>query len=117
VVFFWQPVHFWALALKYEDDYRAAGIKMLPVTHGAEATRRQILLWSLLLLVSSLVVYGLRLAGAVYLAAAALGGGLILALAVQNLRDRSMEAASRLFHGSNAYLGVLYLLMILDGRV
>lgn len=115
VVFAWQPVHFWALALKYTDDYRSAGIKMLPVTHGAQATRRQILVWTVLLLASSLLVYTLRLGGAVYLVAAVAGGALMLWAALQNLRDDGTQAASRLFHGSNIYLGVLYLLMIFDG--
>ena len=115
VVFAWQPVHFWALALRHAEDYRRAGIKMLPVTHGPAVTRRQILVWTLALFASSLLVHALGLAGWIYLAAAVAGGLAMLAAAVQNLRDEGTQAASRLFHASNLYLGVLYLLMILDG--
>ncbi|HEX6988982.1 MAG TPA: UbiA family prenyltransferase, partial [Bacillota bacterium] len=115
VVFAWQPVHFWALALKYTDDYRRAGIKMLPVTHGAAVTRRPILVWTVGMVAASLLVHRLGMGGPVYLAVAAAGGALMLWTAVDTLREQGTRAAWRLFHWSNLYLGVLYLLMILDG--
>ncbi|MFO7246155.1 MAG: heme o synthase [Thermaerobacter sp.] len=114
VVFAWQPVHFWALALKYTDDYRRAGIKMLPVTHGDRVTRRQILIWTVLMIAVSVALYPMGLGGVVYLAVAAAGGAVMLATAVQTLREEGTSAAWRLFHWSNLYLGVLYLLMIID---
>ena len=114
LVFAWQPVHFWALALLHTDDYRRAGIKMLPVTHGPAATRRQILLWTVLLLGASIAVYALDLAGYVYLAGALGFGAWLLVLAVRNLRDEGLATAARLFHTSNGYLALLYLLLILD---
>lgn len=114
LVFAWQPVHFWALALRYAEDYRRAGIKMLPVTHGNAKTRRHILLWTLILLATSISVYVLDVAGVYYVTAAAVCGAGLLALALRNLRDSGMRTATTLFHSSNAYLALLYVLLVVD---
>ena len=118
IVFLWQPVHFWALALGCRDDYARAGIKMLPVTHGPEATSRQILLYTLLLVAASVWLAWLGAAGPYYLAVALIYGAFLLLLAVQNLAaaGADLRVAWRLFHGSNAYLALLFLLLVLDCR-
>src|SRR5580658_6793961 len=83
IIFFWTPPHFWALSLTMGDDYERAGIPMLPVTAGEAATRRQILIYSLILEPLAIVPAFTGLGGPVYLAIAALGGALFLALAAR----------------------------------
>lgn len=116
LVFLWQPVHFWALSLSHVEDYRRAGVRMLPVTHGEPATRRSIVTWAVLLVAATLAAYGLGLAGPVYLGGAALLGAGLLGLAWTNLAAPGPAAARRLFHASNAYLALLFLLLVLDCR-
>lgn len=114
LVFIWQPVHFWALAMMYADDYRRAGIKMLPVTHGFAVTRRHILKWSIFLVAASLSIYFLDLAGTFYLVTALGFGAYILVQSVKNLRDTGIREATKLFHASNLYLALLFVLLIID---
>lgn len=114
LVFVWQPVHFWALAMLYAEDYQRAGIKMLPVTHGFTVTRHHILRWTVYLVAVSLAIYFMGLTGPYYLVGAAGMGGVLLLLAFRNLRDHGLQEAARLFHTSNIYLGMLYLLLIID---
>ncbi len=79
IVFFWTPPHFWSLALWANDDYRRANIPMLPVVSGARETRRQIVLYSLLLVPVSLAPWAIGFSGLVYaIAALALGAGFLL---------------------------------------
>lgn len=98
IVFVWTPPHFWALALFRRDDYRAAGVPMLPVVRGEAGTRRRILLYAVGTVVVSLTLYWpLAALGALYLgAAAALGAG-FLWLAVATRRDTGHRAARQLF--------------------
>lgn len=111
IVFFWTPPHFWALALRYEDDYRSAGVPMLPVVVGVPKTLDQIAVYSV-------VTAGLSLAlvpwmGWIYLAAAlALGAGLVAG--ALGLRSRP-EQAMRFFTVTNVYLAGLFLAIAVDG--
>src|SRR5580658_6602427 len=86
IIFFWTPPHFWALSLTMGDDYQRAGVPMMPVTAGEPSTRRQILIYSLILVPLALAPAFTGLGGPVYLAIAALGGAGFLALATQLLR-------------------------------
>jgi protoheme IX farnesyltransferase len=115
VIFLWTPPHFWALALLIKKDYARAHIPMLPVVVGEYETKKQILLYSLLLLGASLVLFAMRAMGLFYLAAAvALGGGLLF-LAVRLLRERTSLAAARtLFWYSNLYLALIFAAMVID---
>ena len=114
IVFLWTPPHFWALSLYRRDDYARAGIPMLPVTHGEEETRRQILLYTLVLVASTMVVAPLSGLGLVYtLSAAVLGLGFI-AGAVRLYRQPGTPAAQGLFRYSILYLFLLYLMMSVD---
>jgi heme o synthase len=83
IIFFWTPPHFWALSLYIKDDYAKAGVPMLPVVKGAAATRRAILLYSLFLAVLALAPAATGLGGPLYLAIAALGGVVFVALAAR----------------------------------
>jgi protoheme IX farnesyltransferase len=114
IIFFWTPPHFWCLALRYVGDYRAAGIPMLPVSHGEEETRWHILLYSLLLVGVTLLLYPAQATGWVYLLAALLLGGRFVALAVQLWREATPRAAHRLFKYSTTYLALLFGAMVLD---
>ncbi len=115
IVFFWTPPHFWALALGKTEDYRAAGIPMLPVVRGAGETHRQILLYSFVLALTTLVLYvPLHTLGNVYLAAALLLNGLFVALAVAVARGRTPWAAPALFGYSILYLALLFGAMVAD---
>ena len=83
IIFLWTPPHFWALSLNRADEYARAGVPMLPVVAGRAATTRQILIYSVLLLPVSLLPWALGFAGAIYGAAAAICGALLVALALQ----------------------------------
>jgi protoheme IX farnesyltransferase len=110
IVFLWTPPHFWALALNRSDEYARAGVPMLPVVAGRTATKRQILLYSLLLVPASLLPCVLGFAGALYGAIAAIWGALFIATAVQLSRKHEGDApvARRLFVLSIAYLFLLF---------
>ncbi len=115
IVFFWTPPHFWALALGKTDDYRAAGIPMLPVVRGAGATRRQILVYSVVLAATTLLLYfPLHTLGNVYLAAAAILNGAFIALAALVARGRAPWAPPALFGYSIVYLALLFGAMVAD---
>lgn len=113
IIFFWTPPHFWSLALLKANDYRRAGIPMLPVTHGERATRRSIVRYSLLLLGLTLVP-SLLGAGWIYLGLAIVLGGYFLVLAVRMAFEDNSRLAWRLFTYSNAYLALLLAALVVD---
>src|SRR5712672_2551150 len=112
IVCLWTPPHFWAVALNRSDDYARAGVPMLPAVAGRTATKRQILLYSLLLVPASLLPCVLGFAGALYGAIAATWGALFIAIAWRlsrtRERDRDAQVAQRLFVFSIAYLFLLF---------
>ncbi|MBM3539424.1 MAG: protoheme IX farnesyltransferase [Alphaproteobacteria bacterium] len=114
IIFMWTPPHFWALALFRSGDYARAGVPMLPVTHGAEETRRQILLYTVALLPVTLTPWMLGFAGTIYLAAASVLGLIFLAGAVAVYRETGDRAARGLFGYSIVYLFLLFGLLVLD---
>jgi heme o synthase len=117
IIFLWTPPHFWALALNRADDYARAGVPMLPVVSGSAATKRQILIYSALLVPASMLPWAIGFAGAVYGATAAICGAILIVLAFQ-LSRRSSEAdrraAHRLFVFSITYLFVLFAALLVD---
>jgi heme o synthase len=117
IVFFWTPPHFWALALLIKRDYEAAHIPMLPVVRGERETARQILLYTLALVVLTLIPVATGTFGPLYLVAAALLGAQFLRLAWSLRQDVAPRRASILFHYSLAYLALLYVAMALDPLV
>jgi protoheme IX farnesyltransferase len=96
IIFVWTPPHFWALALYRAEDYARAGLPMLPVTHGNEFTRLQIVLYTLVLAAASLLPFVYRMSGWLYLAAALALDAWFLVL-VLRLWRRYSEALARLF--------------------
>lgn len=104
VVFLWTPAHFWALAIRYRDDYARAGTPMLPVQRGVDAATKQILAYALITSLTSLAL-GLAIdVGLLYVTAASLFGVAIVALAVDLHRNPTPQRALRFFGMSNVYL-------------
>lgn len=120
IIFFWTPPHFWALALFVETDYAAAGIPMMPVVAGHKSTRRQILIYAVLMLPVAMAPFWLGVAGWLYGAAALLLTAvfLLLSLRVAVFRgaagDMDMRPEKRLFGYSVLYLFVLFAALVAD---
>ena len=114
LIFFWTPPHFWALSLYRADDYGRAGIPMLPVVAGPRETKRQILIYTILLLPMSTVPYWLGIAGSIYLATSLTLGLLFLAAAIAVWFEDGDRAAKRMFGFSIFYLFALFAALIAD---
>jgi protoheme IX farnesyltransferase len=108
VIFLWTPPHFWALALKYQKDYAAAGIPMLPVTRGEETTRRHIFLYTLTLFPPITALYGYGQVGLLYLAPSLAATLWFAWLAWKLWRDHSNAHAMPVFHYSCLYLFIIF---------
>jgi protoheme IX farnesyltransferase len=117
VVFVWTPPHFWALAMKVRDDYAAAGVPMMPVVRGGDETRRQILLYSLVLFAVTLLLVPVASMGPIYVATAVVLGGIFVYRALELWRTRSDAKAWRLFKYSIVYLAALFGSVALDALV
>jgi heme o synthase len=116
IIFLWTPPHFWALSLNRAGEYASAGIPMLPVVAGQAETKRQILVYSALLVTASILPWVLGLAGAIYGATTVLFGSAMILLALRLRRSRIGDqlAARRLFAFSIIYLFVLFLILLVD---
>ena len=114
IIFAWTPPHFWALALYRTEDYARAGLPMLPVTHGKEYTRLQVLLYTLILFGVSLLPFAIRMSGWLYLGAALVLGGVFIGYAVRIHRAYSDALAQRTFRYSILYLAALFAALLLD---
>src|SRR4051794_15809092 len=117
IVFFWTPPHFWALSLRYRDDYQAAGIPMLPVARGIASAARQILVYSLIVVAVTLLLFRFESMGVVYLVAAVGLGGAFIWQAFGLQRDATSKRAMRLFTFSNTYLALLFAAIAVDTLV
>jgi heme o synthase len=120
IIFYWTPPHFWALALKFRDDYAAAGVPMMPVVVGVRETARQIVLYSALMVAISLVLYPVAPMGPVYLAAAVICGAVFVgeAWALWRRVEAGLDPKPmRLFHWSITYLTLLFAAMAVDQLV
>jgi protoheme IX farnesyltransferase len=114
IIFVWTPPHFWALALYRADDYARAGLPMLPVTHGAEFTRLQVLLYTLVLFAASLLPFVHGMSGHFYLAAAVALGAVFVHYAWRLWRNYSDALARATFRWSIWYLSLLFAALLLD---
>jgi protoheme IX farnesyltransferase len=114
IVFFWTPPHFWALALILKDDYQRAGVPMLPVVAGVDETKRSIFLYSWILLALTVMFFTTRAVGWIYLGgSAALGIGFVY-FAWRLMRRPGIESAKSTYLYSLAYLGALFMVIIVD---
>jgi protoheme IX farnesyltransferase len=114
IIFLWTPPHFWALALYRVEDYRRSGLPMLPVTHGSDFTRLQVLLYTLVLFAATLLPWVFGMSGSVYLIAAVLLGGMFTGYAGALWRHYSDALARRTFRFSILYLSLLFAALLVD---
>jgi protoheme IX farnesyltransferase len=117
IVFYWTPPHFWALSLLMKDEYARVGVPMMPVVHGEAETRRQIVLYTTLLVVLTLLPVVFGFFGAIYAVAAVALGGAFLTLSVRLQRRADRRSALRTYLFSLAYLALLFGAMVVDARV
>jgi protoheme IX farnesyltransferase len=117
IVFYWTPPHFWALSLLMKDEYARAGVPMLPVVRGERETRRQIVLYSLLLYAVTQLPFCAGAFDGIYLGASVALGGLFIGGAVLLYRRADRRSALRLYLFSLAYLALLFAAMVVDVRL
>jgi heme o synthase len=117
IIFVWTPPHFWPLAIARQEKYALVNIPMLPVTHGAEFTRLQILLYAVLLLVVTLLPYLTGMSGLIYLVSAILLGAGFIYFALLMMRNKDTKTAMRTFWFSIIYITVLFAALLVDHYV
>ena len=114
IIFLWTPPHFWALALYRVEDYRRAGLPMLPVTHGSDFTRLNVLLYTLVLFAATLLPFIIGMSGWLYLASAVVLGAWFIAYGWMLWRDYSDALARKTFRFSILHLALLFAALLLD---
>lgn len=114
IIFIWTPPHFWALAIFRRDDYARAEVPMLPVTHGVEYTRLQVLLYTLLLIAVTLLPWVTGMSGSFYLGGALVLNAVFLYYALRLMRPPSERFAMEVFNYSVIYLMALFAFLLVD---
>jgi protoheme IX farnesyltransferase len=114
IIFAWTPPHFWALALYRKDEYKKAGLPMLPVTHGEKFTRLYVLLYSFILFACALLPFAYGMSGLIYLGAALVLNTVFMVYAVRLYLRYSDALARRTFRYSIAYLAALFAALLVD---
>ncbi len=114
IVFVWTPPHFWALAIARREEYAKVEIPMLPVTHGVEFTRLQILLYTILLFITTLLPYLTGMSGLIYLFTAAPLGFGFLYFAVLMMKRKDNRTAMKTFGFSIIYLMLIFAVLLID---
>ncbi len=117
IIFAWTPPHFWALAIARRDDYAKVGIPMLPVTHGLELTRLHVLLYTVILVLVTLLPYLTGMSGLLYLAVALVLNGIFLYYALAMKITARAALPMKLFRFSVKYLMWLFLALLVDHYV
>ena len=114
IIFLWTPPHFWALALYRVEDYRKSGLPMLPVTHGNEFTRLQVLLYTFVLMASCLMPFAYGMSSWLYLTVAVILSVMFIGYAWALWRNYSDELARKTFKFSLIHLSVLFAALLVD---
>jgi protoheme IX farnesyltransferase len=114
IIFVWTPPHFWALAIARREEYAKVNIPMLPVTHGPEFTRLQILLYTILLLCVTLLPYLTGMSGLIYLGSAVILGLVFIYCAVLMMRKKDNKTAMKTFIYSIIYITILFAALLID---
>jgi len=114
IIFLWTPPHFWALAVRYSDDYRAADVPMLPAVKSLAVTARQIMLYSVALWATSLIFVSVGHMGIVYTVSAVVLGAIFVWMALGLMRENTPKKAMKTFHYSITYLTLLFVAMGVD---
>lgn len=114
IIFAWTPPHFWALALYRKEEYAKIGMPMLPVTHGDQYTKLQVLLYTIILTVVTLLPYITQMSGLIYLVSALILDGIFMYYAIKLYRDYSDQLAKDAFRFSILYLALLFVALLVD---
>lgn len=114
IIFIWTPPHFWALAIARRDDYAKVGIPMLPVVYGVEFTRLHILLYTILLLLVTILPYLTGMSGLIYLVSALILGGIFMYYAIELKFRPTEQLPMRTFGFSITYLSLLFAMLLVD---
>jgi len=114
IIFFWTPPHFWALSLMIKEDYERTGVPMLPVVKGEAETRRQILIYTFIMVAVTIGPFATGLLGPIYLAAALVLGGIFIGFSVRLYRDPNPALNLRTYLYSLSYLALLFVAMAVD---
>ena len=114
IVFVWTPPHFWSLAIARKDDYANVSIPMLPVTHGVSLTQLFILLYTILLVLITILPYSSGMSGLIYLVTAVTLGAIFLIYAIRLRKDTGTELPMRVFRYSINYLMILFAALLID---
>jgi len=114
IIFAWTPPHFWALAIHRREEYAAVGIPMLPVTHGVKFTALHIFLYTVIMILITLLPFATLLSGWLYLIGAVLLGAVFLYWSIEILRDKNPQAPMETFKFSITYLLLLFIIMLAD---
>jgi len=117
IVFFWQPPHFWALAILLEQDYRSAGIPMMPVVLGLKETRRQTVLYAVATVMVTFIFGAVAELSALYFAVAIASGAGFVGASIVMYRGEGTEGTAPMFRYSTLYLAVLFLVMVADSLI
>ncbi len=114
IIFFWTPPHFWALALYMNDDYKNAGVPMMPAIHGEKHTKWQMFIYTIILFPITLIPTFLGVAGNIYLVCAAILSGFFIFTAIKTLLDKTHKSAKLMFGYSVFYLFAIFLALMID---
>jgi protoheme IX farnesyltransferase len=114
IIYTWTPPHFWALAIHRRDEYAKVDVPMLPVTHGIPFTRLQVLLYTIIMFIVTLMPYLTRMSGIFYLIGAVIFGGIFLKYAIQMQSGKDPRIAMKTFGYSIIYLMVIFALLLID---
>ena len=114
IIFAWTPPHFWALAIHRREEYASVGIPMLPVTHGVKFTALHIFLYTVIMILITLLPFATLLSGWLYLSGAVILGAVFLYWAIEILRDKNPQAPMETFKFSITYLLLLFIIMLAD---
>lgn len=114
IIYTWTPPHFWALAIHRRDEYAKVDVPMLPVTHGIPFTRLQVLLYTIIMFIVTLLPYLTRMSGLFYLAGAVIFGGIFLKYAIQMQSGKDPRIAMKTFGYSIIYLMIIFAFLLVD---
>ena len=114
IIFYWTPPHFWALSMRYENDYAAAGVPMMPVVYGREETAKHIVLYSILLFAMCMIFFSVAQMGLIYLGATLVLNGFFVLQSVRLWKRPATRTAWGLFRFSIYYLALLFAAMAAD---
>jgi protoheme IX farnesyltransferase len=117
IIFLWTPPHFWALSLKTKEEYAKAGIPMMPITHGNKSTKKQMLFYSLLLLLVTDSLYFIGYSSVIFLIASTMLSSYFVYLCYRLYKDSEDKIAMKVFYYSIFYLFAIFMLLIIDIKI